>query len=162
MPQYPAVSGTRGIKKIWSLRDTCRACKITLRFFIRVLLLIDMLVWNCFPGLQPSSKSSSFPVRMENSVPIVPQNQSAQSLQIQPSMLTQVRLCKVCVYVVEYQMSVRNLFYETMLVFASFSLSFHFGWSPSLARFLWQKWTKKACPYVAERGSVHMDKWKEV
>ncbi|XP_036957379.1 homeodomain-interacting protein kinase 1 isoform X4 [Acanthopagrus latus] len=40
-------------------------------------------------GLQPSSKSSSFPVRMENSVPIVPQNQSAQSLQIQPSMLTQ-------------------------------------------------------------------------
>uniref|UniRef100_A0A671X7V0 non-specific serine/threonine protein kinase n=1 Tax=Sparus aurata TaxID=8175 RepID=A0A671X7V0_SPAAU len=40
-------------------------------------------------GLQPSSKSSSYPVRMENSVPIVPQNQSAQSLQIQPSMLTQ-------------------------------------------------------------------------
>ncbi|KAL6111716.1 hipk1 [Pungitius sinensis] len=40
-------------------------------------------------GLQPSNKSSSFPVRMENSVPIVPQNQSAQSLQIQPSMLTQ-------------------------------------------------------------------------
>ncbi|XP_027859969.1 homeodomain-interacting protein kinase 1 isoform X3 [Xiphophorus couchianus] len=40
-------------------------------------------------GLQPSSKSSSFPVRVENSVPIVPQNQTAQSLQIQPSMLTQ-------------------------------------------------------------------------
>ncbi|KAM4613865.1 homeodomain-interacting protein kinase 1 isoform 4-T4 [Polymixia lowei] len=40
-------------------------------------------------GLQSSNKSSSFPVRMENSVPIVPQNQSAQSLQIQPSMLTQ-------------------------------------------------------------------------
>ncbi|XP_029286748.1 homeodomain-interacting protein kinase 1 isoform X4 [Cottoperca gobio] len=40
-------------------------------------------------GLQSSSKSSSFPVRMENAVPIVPQNQSAQSLQIQPSMLTQ-------------------------------------------------------------------------
>ncbi|XP_028301892.1 homeodomain-interacting protein kinase 1 isoform X2 [Gouania willdenowi] len=39
-------------------------------------------------GLQSSSKSSSFPVRVENSVPIVPQNQSAQSLQIQPSMLT--------------------------------------------------------------------------
>ncbi|XP_034022891.1 homeodomain-interacting protein kinase 1 isoform X2 [Thalassophryne amazonica] len=39
-------------------------------------------------GLQPS-KSSSFPMRMENSVPIVPQNQSAQSLQIQPSVLTQ-------------------------------------------------------------------------
>uniref|UniRef100_A0A674MJT3 non-specific serine/threonine protein kinase n=1 Tax=Takifugu rubripes TaxID=31033 RepID=A0A674MJT3_TAKRU len=40
-------------------------------------------------GLQPSNKSSTFPVRMENSVPIVPQNQSAQSLQIQPNMLTQ-------------------------------------------------------------------------
>ncbi|XP_054881965.1 homeodomain-interacting protein kinase 1 isoform X4 [Poeciliopsis prolifica] len=40
-------------------------------------------------GLQPSNKSSSFPVRVENSVPVVPQNQSAQSLQIQPSMLTQ-------------------------------------------------------------------------
>ncbi|XP_034726150.1 homeodomain-interacting protein kinase 1 isoform X3 [Etheostoma cragini] len=40
-------------------------------------------------GLQSSNKSSSFPVRMENSVPMVPQNQSAQSLQIQPSMLTQ-------------------------------------------------------------------------
>uniref|UniRef100_A0A8C6MFS6 non-specific serine/threonine protein kinase n=1 Tax=Nothobranchius furzeri TaxID=105023 RepID=A0A8C6MFS6_NOTFU len=40
-------------------------------------------------GLQPSSKNSGFPVRVENSVPIVPQNQSAQSLQIQPSMLTQ-------------------------------------------------------------------------
>ncbi|XP_068426994.1 homeodomain-interacting protein kinase 1-like isoform X1 [Clinocottus analis] len=40
-------------------------------------------------GLQTSSKSSSFPVRMENSVPIVPQNQAAQSLQIQPSLLTQ-------------------------------------------------------------------------
>ncbi|CAN9512367.1 unnamed protein product [Ophioblennius macclurei] len=40
-------------------------------------------------GLQSSSKSSSFPVRVENSVPIVPQNQSAQSLQIQPNMLTQ-------------------------------------------------------------------------
>ncbi|XP_049589177.1 homeodomain-interacting protein kinase 1 isoform X4 [Syngnathus scovelli] len=40
-------------------------------------------------GLQSSSKSSSFPVRMDNSVPIVPQNQPAQSLQLQPSMLTQ-------------------------------------------------------------------------
>ncbi|XP_077582443.1 homeodomain-interacting protein kinase 1 isoform X2 [Stigmatopora nigra] len=40
-------------------------------------------------GLQSSSKSSTFPVRMDNSVPIVPQNQPAQSLQIQPSMLTQ-------------------------------------------------------------------------
>ncbi|KAM9799067.1 homeodomain-interacting protein kinase 1 isoform 2-T2 [Syngnathus typhle] len=40
-------------------------------------------------GLQSSSKSSSFPMRMDNSVPIVPQNQPAQSLQLQPSMLTQ-------------------------------------------------------------------------
>nr|XP_057910398.1 homeodomain-interacting protein kinase 1 isoform X2 [Doryrhamphus excisus] len=40
-------------------------------------------------GLQSSSKNSSFPVRMDNSVPIVPQNQPTQSLQIQPSMLTQ-------------------------------------------------------------------------
>lgn len=40
-------------------------------------------------GLQASNKSSSFPVRMDNTLPIVPQNQSAQSLQIQPSMLTQ-------------------------------------------------------------------------
>lgn len=51
-----------------------------------------------FPGLQPSNKSSTFPVRMENSVPIVPQNQSAQSLQIQPSMLTQVRASLVWEY----------------------------------------------------------------
>lgn len=34
-------------------------------------------------------------MRVENSVPIVPQNQSTQSLQIQPSMLTQVRVWKV-------------------------------------------------------------------
>ncbi|XP_055016055.1 homeodomain-interacting protein kinase 1 [Boleophthalmus pectinirostris] len=40
-------------------------------------------------GLQSSSKSSSFPVRMESSVPLVPPNQSAQSLQLQPGMLTQ-------------------------------------------------------------------------
>ncbi|XP_046725306.1 homeodomain-interacting protein kinase 1 isoform X3 [Silurus meridionalis] len=40
-------------------------------------------------GLQPSSKHSGYPVRMDNSVPIVPQNQSAQSLHIQPGMLTQ-------------------------------------------------------------------------
>lgn len=54
-----------------------------------------MFVIVCFLGLQSSSKSSSFPVRVENSVPIVPQNQSTQSLQIQPSMLTQVRVWKV-------------------------------------------------------------------
>lgn len=41
-------------------------------------------------GLQSSNKSSAYPVRMDNSVPIVPQNQSAQSMQIQPSMLAQV------------------------------------------------------------------------
>ncbi|KAI5609144.1 homeodomain-interacting protein kinase 1 isoform X1, partial [Silurus asotus] len=44
-------------------------------------------------GLQPSSKHSGYPVRMDNSVPIVPQNQSAQSLHIQPGMLTQVCVC---------------------------------------------------------------------
>ena len=41
-------------------------------------------------GLQSSNKNGAYPVRMDNSVPIVPQNQSAQSLQIPPSMLTQV------------------------------------------------------------------------
>ncbi|KAJ8360611.1 hypothetical protein SKAU_G00171360 [Synaphobranchus kaupii] len=40
-------------------------------------------------GLQTSSKHSGFPVRMDNSVPIVPQNQSTQPLQIQSGMLTQ-------------------------------------------------------------------------
>ncbi|XP_062871202.1 homeodomain-interacting protein kinase 1 isoform X2 [Trichomycterus rosablanca] len=40
-------------------------------------------------GLQPSSKQSGYPVRMDNSVPMVPQNQSTQSLHIQPGMLTQ-------------------------------------------------------------------------
>ncbi|XP_066526800.1 homeodomain-interacting protein kinase 1 isoform X3 [Hoplias malabaricus] len=40
-------------------------------------------------GLPSSSKSSSYPVRMENGVPVVQQNQNTQSLQIQPGMLTQ-------------------------------------------------------------------------
>ncbi|XP_063749562.1 homeodomain-interacting protein kinase 1 isoform X2 [Eleginops maclovinus] len=40
-------------------------------------------------GLQSSSKPSGFPVRMDSSVPLVPQNQSSQSLHIQPSMLAQ-------------------------------------------------------------------------
>ncbi|XP_041655504.1 homeodomain-interacting protein kinase 1 isoform X2 [Cheilinus undulatus] len=40
-------------------------------------------------GLQTSSKPSGYPVRMDNSVPLVPQNQSSQSLHIQPGMLTQ-------------------------------------------------------------------------
>ncbi|KAL2103836.1 hypothetical protein ACEWY4_000704 [Coilia grayii] len=39
-------------------------------------------------GLQTSSKHPGYPVRMDNSVPIVPQNQSSQSLHIQPGMLT--------------------------------------------------------------------------
>uniref|UniRef100_A0A8C4SUT1 non-specific serine/threonine protein kinase n=1 Tax=Erpetoichthys calabaricus TaxID=27687 RepID=A0A8C4SUT1_ERPCA len=40
-------------------------------------------------GLQASAKHSGFPVRMDNAVPIVPPGQSAQSLQIQPGVLTQ-------------------------------------------------------------------------
>ncbi|XP_049437309.1 homeodomain-interacting protein kinase 1 isoform X2 [Epinephelus fuscoguttatus] len=40
-------------------------------------------------GLQTSSKPSGYPVRMDNSVPLVPQNQSSQSLHIQPGMLAQ-------------------------------------------------------------------------
>uniref|UniRef100_A0A8C2DC35 non-specific serine/threonine protein kinase n=1 Tax=Cyprinus carpio TaxID=7962 RepID=A0A8C2DC35_CYPCA len=40
-------------------------------------------------GLQNSNTHAGYPVRMENSVPIVPQNQSTQPLHIQPSMLTQ-------------------------------------------------------------------------
>ncbi|KAK3536917.1 hypothetical protein QTP86_027066 [Hemibagrus guttatus] len=40
-------------------------------------------------GLSSSSKTSSYPVRMENGVPVVQQNQNTQSLQIQPGMLTQ-------------------------------------------------------------------------
>ncbi|XP_056279991.1 homeodomain-interacting protein kinase 1 isoform X4 [Pseudoliparis swirei] len=40
-------------------------------------------------GLQTSNKPSSYPVRMDNSVPLVPQNQSSQSLHIQPGMLAQ-------------------------------------------------------------------------
>uniref|UniRef100_A0A8C7ZGG9 non-specific serine/threonine protein kinase n=1 Tax=Oryzias sinensis TaxID=183150 RepID=A0A8C7ZGG9_9TELE len=40
-------------------------------------------------GIQTTNKPSGYPVRMDNSVPLVPQNQSSQSLHIQPSMLTQ-------------------------------------------------------------------------
>nr|XP_040048389.1 homeodomain-interacting protein kinase 1 isoform X1 [Gasterosteus aculeatus aculeatus]XP_040048390.1 homeodomain-interacting protein kinase 1 isoform X1 [Gasterosteus aculeatus aculeatus] len=40
-------------------------------------------------GLQTANKPSGYPVRMDNSVPLVPQNQSSQSLHIQPSMLAQ-------------------------------------------------------------------------
>ncbi|KAM4609716.1 homeodomain-interacting protein kinase 1 [Polymixia lowei] len=40
-------------------------------------------------GLQTSNKHSGYPVRMDNSVPLVPQNQSSQSLHIQPGMLAQ-------------------------------------------------------------------------
>ncbi|KAJ3586465.1 hypothetical protein NHX12_012863 [Muraenolepis orangiensis] len=40
-------------------------------------------------GLQPSNKPSGYPVRVDNSVPLVPQNQPPQPLHIQPSMLAQ-------------------------------------------------------------------------
>ncbi|XP_030632053.1 homeodomain-interacting protein kinase 1 [Chanos chanos] len=40
-------------------------------------------------GLQSSSKGSSYPVRMENGVPVVQQSQSTQALQLQPGMLAQ-------------------------------------------------------------------------
>ncbi|XP_029994070.1 homeodomain-interacting protein kinase 1 isoform X2 [Sphaeramia orbicularis] len=40
-------------------------------------------------GLQTSNKPSGYPVRMDNSVPLVPQNQSSQPLHIQPGMLAQ-------------------------------------------------------------------------
>ncbi|XP_026223775.1 homeodomain-interacting protein kinase 1 isoform X3 [Anabas testudineus] len=43
-------------------------------------------------GLQTSNKPSAYPVRMDNSVPLVPQNQSSQSLHIQPGMLAQASL----------------------------------------------------------------------
>ncbi|XP_041083626.1 homeodomain-interacting protein kinase 1-like isoform X5 [Polyodon spathula] len=42
-----------------------------------------------FQGLQASAKHSGFPVRMDNTVPLVPQTQSGQSLQLQPGVLTQ-------------------------------------------------------------------------
>uniref|UniRef100_A0A3Q4G3S0 non-specific serine/threonine protein kinase n=1 Tax=Neolamprologus brichardi TaxID=32507 RepID=A0A3Q4G3S0_NEOBR len=58
-------------------------------------------------GLQTSNKPSAYPVRMENSVPLVPQNQSSQSLHIQPSMLAQVGSYKffqhACVLVLTQQ-----------------------------------------------------------
>ncbi|XP_041438875.1 homeodomain interacting protein kinase 1 S homeolog isoform X5 [Xenopus laevis] len=41
-------------------------------------------------GLQATTKHSGFPVRMDNSVPIVPQAPAAQPLQIQSGVLTQV------------------------------------------------------------------------
>ncbi|XP_014860133.1 PREDICTED: homeodomain-interacting protein kinase 1-like isoform X1 [Poecilia mexicana] len=40
-------------------------------------------------GLQTTNKPSGYPVRMDSSVPLVAQNQSSQSLHLQPSMLTQ-------------------------------------------------------------------------
>ncbi|KAK1898615.1 Homeodomain-interacting protein kinase 1 [Dissostichus eleginoides] len=43
-------------------------------------------------GLQTSSKPSGFPVRMDSSVPLGPQNQNSQSLHIQPGMLAQASL----------------------------------------------------------------------
>ncbi|XP_012991872.2 homeodomain-interacting protein kinase 1 isoform X1 [Esox lucius] len=44
---------------------------------------------NTIQGLQSSTKSSSYPVRMDSSVPMVNQTQGAQPLQLQPGMLTQ-------------------------------------------------------------------------
>lgn len=41
-------------------------------------------------GVQTAAKSSAYPVRMDGSVPLVPQNQSSQSLHIQPGVLAQV------------------------------------------------------------------------
>ncbi len=49
-------------------------------------------------GIPSSNKTSSYPVRMENGVPVVQQNQSTQPLQIQPSMLTQVRHKAHCLW----------------------------------------------------------------
>ncbi|KAK5924203.1 hypothetical protein CgunFtcFv8_001099 [Champsocephalus gunnari] len=43
-------------------------------------------------GLQTSSKPSGFPVRMDSSAPLGPQNQNSQSLHIQPGMLAQASL----------------------------------------------------------------------
>ncbi|XP_062247174.1 homeodomain-interacting protein kinase 1 isoform X2 [Platichthys flesus] len=40
-------------------------------------------------GLQTSNKPSGYPLRMDNSVPLVPQNQSSQSLHIQPGIMAQ-------------------------------------------------------------------------
>ncbi|XP_034392348.1 homeodomain-interacting protein kinase 1 isoform X3 [Cyclopterus lumpus] len=48
-------------------------------------------------GLQTSNKPSSYPVRMDNSVPLVPQNQSSQSLHIQPGMLAQASLAPLLI-----------------------------------------------------------------
>ncbi|XP_067863402.1 homeodomain-interacting protein kinase 1-like isoform X3 [Heptranchias perlo] len=42
-----------------------------------------------FQGLQASAKHSGFSVRVENAVPVVPQAPAAQSIQIQPGVLTQ-------------------------------------------------------------------------
>lgn len=41
-------------------------------------------------GIQTAGKSSAYPVRMDSSVPLGPQNQSSQSLHIQPGVLAQV------------------------------------------------------------------------
>ncbi|KAG7274606.1 hypothetical protein CRUP_029247, partial [Coryphaenoides rupestris] len=40
-------------------------------------------------GLQPSNKHSGYPVRVDNSVPLVPQSQPPPPLHLQPSMLAQ-------------------------------------------------------------------------
>lgn len=64
------------------------------------LLFLFLVIWLhlFFTGLQTSNKASGYPVRMDNSVPLVPQNQSSQSLHIQPGMLTQVGPSQVEVF----------------------------------------------------------------
>lgn len=52
------------------------------------------VLFSLFPtaGLQATTKHSGFPVRMDNTVPIVPQAPAAQPLQIQSGVLTQVNV----------------------------------------------------------------------
>ncbi|XP_042198124.1 homeodomain-interacting protein kinase 1 isoform X2 [Callorhinchus milii] len=48
-----------------------------------------LIVCPAFQGLPPSAKHSGFSVRVENAMPVVPQAPAPQSIQIQPSVLTQ-------------------------------------------------------------------------
>lgn len=131
----------------WLSTNSCNSW-----FCVNMASFIDFfLVWFCFSGLQPSSKSSSFPVRMENSVPIVPQNQSAQSLQIQPSMLTQVRVCKLCLCVVCQGLIVLKMGFVKW----NFPLFF-----PAFFAKDGQRKCGRMTDRERERGRVHMDRWK--
>lgn len=62
-------------------RLSAETCEISRQHFHAVFLST---------GIQTAGKSSAYPVRMDSSVPLVPQNQSSQSLHIQPGVLTQV------------------------------------------------------------------------